>query len=241
MSERTLATRIDRYLRREDTILAHAAQKLSSAQGRSYRKGETKRAFEMTLAIPLAIATLPLASALAIAKKLEDGGSCFYIQKRLNQEGKTIGVVKIRCMREDADKDLGANLENAVKFGEDKDPRNTRLGSFMRKFELEELPQLWQIVKGDLSLVDIRSAPKYVFDHLHKECPQWVDKWEEAYYSGKAGVFSLNSAINNRPKDDTRRYHLDMLYARKASLGLDLFILYRTGLRIMDKITSKFF
>lgn len=241
MSERTFATHIDRYLRRDDTILAHAIQKLSSAQGRSYRESKIKRAFEVVITVPLAIATLPLTATLAAAKKIEDGGSCFYIQERLDYKRETIGVVKIRCMKDGADKDLGANLKNAVKLGEDKDPRNTRLGGLMRKFELEELPQLWQIVKGDLSLVDIRSAPKYVFDHLHQECPGWVDEWQEAYYSGKPGVFSLNSAVNNRRKDDARRYHLDMLYARKANLGLDLFILYRTGLRMIDKITSKVF
>jgi len=220
-------------------MLARSLRAISPTKGHEYRESRAKRALELVIATPAALATSPLMGSLAMAKRLEDGGSAFYVQERVNSVGESVGVVKIRCMREDADSNLGANLTHAVQFGEDKDPRNTRLGSFMRKFELEELPQLWQVVRGDISLVDIRSAPQYVFDHLHKECPDWVGEWEKAYLEGEGGLFSLNSAISNQRKDDARRYHFDMLYSRKASLGLDLFVLYRTGLRMADKLASK--
>lgn len=241
MVERSFRRKVDRYLRRENSVLAKTLKAISPYEGREYRESRQKRAIELVLATPLAISTLPLLAALATAKKLEDGGSCFYVQDRLDRHGNKIGVVKIRCMRENADADVRANLENAVQFGESKDPRNTRLGGFMRQFELEELPQLWQVVNGDLSLVDIRSAPQYVFDHLETECPGWVGEWSDAYFKGVPGVFSLNSAVNNERKDDTRRYHYDLLYSRKASLGLDMFVLYRTGLRMAEKFQEKVF
>ena len=235
MPERSFRTNLDRYLRKEDTFLARQLHRCVPLQGYAYRNSEAKRRTDRIIAFPMAACALPLIAILAIAKKLEDGGSCFYTQQRLDQHREPIDVIKIRCMRPDADQNMGANLHNAVRFGEDKDPRNTRLGSFMRKFELEELPQLLWVWKN-LSLVEIRSAPQYVFDHLHRMCPDWADEWEEYYFSGIPGIDSLNSAVNRKRKDDTRRYHLDALYARKASLGLDLFVLYRTVVRMIDKL-----
>lgn len=238
MLERDFFTRIDRYFRREDTILARVLKSVSPDTGDEYRHGSPKRIAEVLISAPLAVVTLPLLSTLALAKKIEDRGSAFYIQKRIGQGGQLRSVVKIRCMRESADSDMWANLHNASVLGETHDSRNTRLGSFMRRFELEELPQLWQVMMGQLSLVEIRSAPQYVFEYLQEKRPDIVGKWRNAYFDGKPGLFSLNSAVNPSRKDDTKRYLCDAFYAEKANLGLDLFILYRTGMRMFQKLLS---
>lgn len=241
MKEIDFATRVDRYLRREDTLLAHTFRAISPDVGQDYRNSPEKRVTELVIATPFAVITLPVMGILASAKKLEDGESAFYVQKRLSQDG-SIPVVKIRCMKMDADNDTWANLHNAAIYGEECDPRNTRLGRFMRKYELEELPQLWQVVAGQLSLVDIRAAPQYVFDFIKENRPETFEEWEVAYRaSDRPGIFSLNSAISKRRKNDIKRHHYDLLYAKKASLGLDLYILYRTGLRMAKKATQKLF
>lgn len=228
---------IENYLRREDTLLARTLKHLSPKEGRPYRESGLRRAMELGLATPAALATLPLVGLLSLIAKLQDGGTFFYVQDRVGKEGKIIPVVKIRCMKMDADSDIWASLTNASVFGKENDPRNTRLGSFMRKFELEELPQLWQVMRGDLSLIDIRSAPQYVVDYIQRERPCVFDEWEKAYQDGKPGLFSLNSAVNTKRKDDLKRHHYDLLYSRRASLGLDLFILYRTGVRMLRRLT----
>lgn len=231
-------TRVDRYLRREDTYVARFLRNISSKTGGEYRESRFKRVTDVLVATPTAIVSLPITTLLAAAKKLEDGGSSFYFQERIGRDGKPVEIIKIRCMRMDADSDIWASLHNASVFGEENDPRNTKFGGFMRKFELEELPQLWQVVSGKLSLVDIRSAPQYVIDYIRQERPDGVDEWKNAYFSGTPGLFSLNSAVNHHRKDDTKRHHYDMLYAKKASLGLDLFVFYRTGLRMFRRLVK---
>lgn len=234
MKERSLPERVDRYLRREDTRLALTLKKLSP-QGRAFRQSHLKCFTEVALATLPAIVALPFIGALALAKKAEDGGSAFYVQKRVGEGGKPVPLVKIRSMRVNADADARANQTNASRFDPENDPRNTRLGRFMRRYELEELPQLWQVVVGQLSLVDIRSAPQYVFDYLRDARPHTFAEWESAYFSGRPGLFNLNAAVNSRRKDDRKRHHYDMLYARKASLGLSYYIIFRCITRVVEK------
>lgn len=236
MGERDFATQIDRYFRREDTILTKVLRYVSPKSGKEYRGGSFKRITDTVFATPLALATLPLVTALSLVTKLEDGGSAFYIQNRIGRDGETVPVIKVRCMRMGADSDVRASLTNASVFGEENDPRNTRFGSFMRKFELEELPQLWQVAFGQLSLIDIRSAPQYVIDYIREERFYTYKEWKKAYLEGKPGLFSLNSAMNEQRKNDLKRHHYDLLYSRRASLGLDLFILYRTGVRMLRRL-----
>jgi len=237
-------TRVDRYLRQEDTVLAGALKIVCPLEGQEYRNSRFKRRAEVGLAAPAVLLTAPIVGGLASIAKLEDGGSGFYVQERVGSEGETVPVRKIRCMREGTDQNTFKDLRNAVIYGEAKDPRNTRLGGFMRQLELEELPQLWQVVKGKLALVDIRATTQYVLDYMAEECPEIFDEWREAYMAGKPGLFSLNSAVSRFRKDDTKRHRLDLIYSKKASLGLDLYILYRTGERMLGKLyqkmTSKF-
>jgi lipopolysaccharide/colanic/teichoic acid biosynthesis glycosyltransferase len=234
--EAPFRTRVDRYFRREDTALAEALKTVCPLEGEEYRNCKAKRVTGVLIAAPIAAVTAPVVGILALAAKVEDGGSSFYIQERVMGEDKTVPVAKIRCMKEGSDNDTWAALRNAVIYGEAKDPRNTRLGRFMRQYELEELPQVWQVMKGQLALVDIRATARYVIDYIKKERPESFGEWWKAYISGKPGLFSLNTAVSEKRKDDRKRHHLDIFYSRKASLGLDLFILYRTGVRMWLKL-----
>jgi lipopolysaccharide/colanic/teichoic acid biosynthesis glycosyltransferase len=228
--------RVDRYLRREDTCLARFLKTVSPGVGREYRLSPQKRIVELVIVTPIAVITLPVMGILAIAKRLEDGGSAFYVQERISGD-KTVPVVKIRCMVEGADKDEQVNIYNAAAYKKECDPRNTRLGRFMRRYELEELPQLWQVIAGQLSLVDFRAAPRYVFEFIEKVRPTTFGEWESAYREGRRpGIFSLTSAASDERKDIRKCNHYDLLYARKASLGLDLYILCRTAARMVRDV-----
>ena len=119
------------------------------------------------------------------------------------------------------------------------DPRNTQLGKKMRAFELEELPQLLQVLKGDISLIDIRAISQGAINRIEANRPENFEVWRKAYDAGKPGLLNLNAAINPRRKDVLTRLHYDMLYAKKASLGLDLYIIFKTAGRLLKKLGEK--
>lgn len=240
MKEGDCFEKMDRYFRREDTLLSQACKKISPTEGSCFRQEQpvSKRAVDIMIATPTAVATLPIVGILAAAAKLEDGGPSFYLQKRVGQNGEPFEMVKVRCMKVDADKDTEGEMRNVELYEAENDPRNTRLGKITRKYELEELPQLWQVVKGDLSLVDIRAANQNTHNYIEKKNPINAKKWKEEYYRGKPGLFSLNSAVNPKRKDNTKRIHYDLLYARRASLGLNLYILWRTGVRALRSLNK---
>lgn len=241
IERRNLRTRIDRYLRKKDTVLANSLHAVCSDEGQRYRESSKKRVREAIIISPVAVVTLLLLGVLALMAKLEDGGSSFYVHERIGKNRKPIPLVKIRRMKEEADKESWAIIHERNQIvGEAGDPRNTKLGRFMRQYELEELPQLWQVILGTIALVDIRAVTQDAADLMKKLMGESAyNKWENAYLEGRPGLFSLNSAINNHRKNDTQRSPLDLLYAEKASMGLDLFVLYRTGLRMAEKLYMK--
>ncbi len=173
--------------------------------------------------------------------KIEDGGPAFYKERRLGDKGRTFELTKIRCMKVDANQEPWSvtHDRNQVKAEYD-DPRNTRVGRVMRRVEAEELPQLGSVLAGEMSLVDVRAIAPYAHEYMHQNIrPEIFNDWDDNRLEGKPGLFSLNSAVNNSRKNDLRRIHYDRLYGRRASLGLDLFVLYRTGLRMGEKVYRK--
>lgn len=235
MLERNIGKRFDRYFRREDTFVAKGLKKLSPHTGQEYRNSSQKRAVELLIAIPASVVSLPIIAGLAAAVKLQDGGPGFYREKRISKNG-DFYVIKIRTMREGADEEPGAAREIAGKFQSENDPRCTKLGQSMRKIDIDELPQLLQVVVGQLSLVDLRASGQQSFDFIKEKRPNDSKSWEEAYSQARPGLFPSNSALNPYRKDEARRTHYDLHYAKNASLGYDLYILWRNGLNILNNL-----
>jgi len=132
-----------------------------------YRK-YLKRVFDFTASLLGLIVLSPLFLIVAILIKLDDGGSIFFRQTRVGQHGKPFKIYKFRTMVENAEK-LGAQVTKGD------DPRITRVGKFLRKYKLDELPQLINVLKGEMSLVGPRpEVPKFVklFDEDYKEILQ---------------------------------------------------------------------
>jgi len=225
---------IDRYLRRRDSGPAKLLSLLSPAEGENYLRGSWKRSLDLLISIPAAVAATPVIALLALAKTIEDGAPPFFVQQRTNGQDQTItiGVIKIRSMRPHSDFGID-NLTLARGMRAREDSRNTRLGSFMRRFQLDELPQLFQVACGQLSLIGIRITSPYVFDYLQKEWPEErYERWKTYYLQGRTGLSGLNQIFGSGLKENEKRYHLDAFYAKHASLGLDCYLIYKTLIKI---------
>lgn len=231
----------DRWLRDETTWLARGLKRIIPFEGLEYRQSTQKRVFDFAIALPsCGLAILPTGIIL-IANALENPiGHPFYMQERVKTKGENVAITKFRTMEQNSDKNPDTLLVYSGNYSPEEDPRNTRFGRILRAFEFDELPQLFEVLFGKLSLVDIRSvAPEDIRVVQHNR-PNTSSEWETALYAGRLGLFSLNSAENkvNR-KHILKRQHYDLLYARKASLGLDLYILYKTVRRMVRKASQR--
>lgn len=236
LPETTFVGKLDRYLRGNNTVFVGLANTACSLKGEEYLNSRCKRLLDLFVSIPASVIAVPAVITLGFTKKIEDGGSAFFIQERLsNKPGETINLIKIRCMRPNSD--IGSdNLRIVRGLRPTEDPRNTRLGSFMRKYQLEELPQLFQVITGKLSLMGLRPNTKYGFDYLQGIWSKdRYNKWRKAYQSGRLGLSGVNQVFGSLFKEEEKRYHTDVFYTRQASLGLDLYLLWKTVIRLIIK------
>ncbi len=229
---------VDRFLRREDSFLAQAVQRISPEKGGEYRDPLVKRAAEVVIAAPMAVAGVPIVSALATLIEL-DGGSPFYLDTRIDQEGKPFSIIKLRSMRVGSEPDETTSLL-AAQYDPEQDPRNTKLGKILREYDIDELPQIFQVLSGKLALVGIRAVAPYAKGFMQDGLPaDQFAQWEEAYEEGKPGLINLNAVISHNRKDDIARLRADLFYAEHKSLGFDLYIIFRLGSRIFSKFKEK--
>ncbi len=189
-----------------------------------------KRIFDVTAALFGLIIAAPFMLLVALAIRLESKGSIFYRSKRVGAGYKTFNFLKFRSMYHDADKRLAElkhlnqyNGENAVFLKFSGDPRITRVGRFIRKYSLDELPQLINILRGDMSIVGNRPLPLYEAAMLTRE--QW-----SARFLAPAGLTGLWQ-VTKRGKNDMsvdERVALDVEYAQTYSAWTDFQIILRT-------------
>lgn len=187
-----------------------------------------KRAFDLLLTGIAALFLLPVILAVCLAIKCFSPGPVFYGQRRIGRDGKFFNVWKFRSMIVDADHVLQAHLQANPTLREEwkrdhklkVDPRVTRLGSFLRKSSLDELPQLWNILCGDMSLVGPRPI---VESEIAKYGPDF-EQYRQVT-PGLAGLWQI-SGRNNTSYE--LRIRMDGYYVRNWSLSLDAYILLRT-------------
>lgn len=177
-----------------------------------------KRSFDLILSSFLIILTLPLTLFSALAIKLTDGGPIFYIQERVGQDGKCFNLFKFRTMRSDAESQSGPVW---TKRG---DERCTPIGRFLRRFNIDELPQLWNVIRGDMSLVGPRPERPYFVNRFRSEIPRYMVRHK--IKSGITGWAQVNGFRGNTSLQERIKY--DLYYAENWSLALDLEILFMT-------------
>jgi lipopolysaccharide/colanic/teichoic acid biosynthesis glycosyltransferase len=194
-----------------------------------------KRAMDIVLSFLALLLLSPVLMVVAIIIKLESKGPIFYISKRAGNGYRVFDFYKFRSMRQDADKQLQAlatqNQYGASAFFKIKnDPRITRFGSFLRTTSIDELPQLINVLKGDMSLVGNRPLPLYEAEQLTRDGIAYR-------FLAPAGITGLWQ-ITKRGKEnmsEEERIKLDMIYARKYSFLYDLKILMGTFPALLQK------
>jgi lipopolysaccharide/colanic/teichoic acid biosynthesis glycosyltransferase len=176
------------------------------------------RAFDVILAGTAFVLTSPLLAAAAIATKLESGGPVLYRQTRVGKDGVDFDVLKLRTMVVGAEK-LGAGY--AVDRG---DPRITRVGRILRRTSIDELPQLWNILRGDMSVIGPRPTLRYQVEQYDER--QWRRLDIRPGLTGWAQVQGRASL------PWAERIELDVWYVENRSPKVDLEILLRTPLAL---------
>lgn len=176
-----------------------------------------KRMMDIGLAGAACVIMLPFMAVTALAVKLQDGGPAIYKQKRLTIEGREFYVYKFRSMRVDAEKDGVARLAS------DKDSRITPVGQFIRKVRLDELPQLFNILKGDMSIVGPRPERPEIAKQYEAEIPEF--KYRLRVKAGLTGYAQIFGKYNTTPYDKLK---LDLHYIQNYSLMLDVKLMVQT-------------
>ncbi|PWK58846.1 lipopolysaccharide/colanic/teichoic acid biosynthesis glycosyltransferase [Silicimonas algicola] len=199
-----------------------------------FHQGALKRAFDLVFALMLLPIIAPVILALAIAVK-RDGGPAFFGHRRVGRDGKLFRCWKIRTMVVDADRKLSDLLASdpqiAAKwqrdFKLDRDPRTTSFGQFLRETSLDELPQIWNVLTGEMSFVGPRPV---VPDELKKYGAQ---VW--AYHACVPGITGLWQVSGRNDISYDERVRLDALYLQNKSLMLDLKVLAMTVISVAGR------
>ena len=187
-----------------------------------------KRAMDIIICSIAMIPAAPVMLAVAVAIKLEDGGPVFYKQDRLTRNGREFAILKFRSMIVDAEKYAGAVLASGD------DPRITKVGKFIRATRIDELPQILNILKGDMSIVGPRPERKCFVDEFMEDLPEF--SYRMKVRGGLTGYAQIYGKYNTSPYDKLR---LDMMYIENYSLLLDVKLIILTLRIIFSKDSTE--
>lgn len=187
-----------------------------------------KRLSDFLLALVLFVSLFALLGIIWLAIKLVDGGAVIYSQERIGRYGRPFKIYKFRTMHVNAEDD-GPQLSAPFELDDD---RLTKIGRFLRVHHLDELPQLWNVLKGDMSFVGYRPERKFYIDKIMK-----CDKRYVFLYQSRPGVTSYATLYNgytDTMEKMLRRLEYDLYYLGHRSLRLDIKILWLTFSKIIS-------
>jgi sugar transferase (PEP-CTERM system associated) len=179
-----------------------------------------KRTIDLTLSLVMGVLSLPLMALTAIAIWLESGRPVLYCQERVGENGRTFTLCKFRSMRTDAEKG-GKPI-----WATDGDDRITRVGRFIRKTRLDELPQLWNVIRGDMSFVGPRPERPFFVAELAKEIPFYNQR--HAVKPGLTGWAQVKYRYGSSIEDAMEKLRYDLYYIKHLSVFFDLTIVFDT-------------
>ena len=208
-----------------------ASADIPQADGMTRAGHAFKRTFDVCLSGFLLLLFSPLIGLCALAVKLEDGSPVIYRQERIGKSGRPFDILKFRSMRTDAE----AQGRPALYAGEE-DPRLTRVGRFIRAHHLDELPQLWNVFRGDMSFIGYRPERQYYIDQIMERNPRY-----RYLYQIRPGVTSYATLYNGYTDTLEKmltRLDLDLYYLRNHSVLFDAKVL---GLTFLSIVTGRKF
>ncbi|MGL5233082.1 MAG: exopolysaccharide biosynthesis polyprenyl glycosylphosphotransferase [Fusobacteriaceae bacterium] len=180
---------------------------------------QVKRAFDLILALIIGLITCPIMAIATIIVRAESPGPIIYSQARVGENNIEFNVYKFRSMRNDAEKD-------GAKWATLNDPRVTKFGNFMRKTRIDELPQLWNVIKGDMSFIGPRPERMVFIKELEKIIPYYnlrhlvkpgLTGWAQVMYPYGASI-----------DDAKHKLEYDLYYVKNQNIHLDMVIMFRT-------------
>ncbi|MCL4761626.1 MAG: TIGR03013 family PEP-CTERM/XrtA system glycosyltransferase [Burkholderiales bacterium] len=192
--------------------------------GNGYRQGwlrtSVKRAFDLAATLSLLLLTLPIMLATAVAILLESGGPVLYRQERVGYRGRSFTVFKFRSMGHDAEKSGQARWAVA------RDPRVTRVGRVIRRLRIDELPQLFNVLRGEMSFVGPRPERPEFVDLLTGQIPFYAVR--HSVKPGLTGWAQVRYSYGATVEQSVRKLEYDLYYVKNHTLALDVLILLET-------------
>lgn len=179
-----------------------------------------KRAFDLTFSLALFLLALPLLPFIALAIKLDSKGPIFFFQTRTGLLGRTFRTVKFRTMS------VKAESDGVARWAQRNDPRITRVGRFLRKSRLDELPQLWNVLRGEMSVIGPRpERPEFIVE-LERHIPFYNER--HLVKPGLTGWAQVKFHYGASVADSFKKLQYDFFYVKNRSITLDLAILLKT-------------
>jgi sugar transferase (PEP-CTERM system associated) len=178
-----------------------------------------KRVFDIVISLLLLLLTAPVIALFAVLIRLDSSGPAFFRQARVGLYGEVFDVIKLRSMRTDAE-------VNGAQFAQQDDPRVTRIGRFIRQTRIDELPQTWSVLKGEMSFVGPRpERPEFVTE-LDEQLPYYAER--HMVKPGITGWAQINYPYGASMEDSRHKLEYDLYYAKNYTPFLDLLILLQT-------------
>jgi sugar transferase (PEP-CTERM system associated) len=185
-----------------------------------------RRVISIVIALVGLVLSLPLLPLIMLAIRLDSKGDVLYRQRRVGKAGKTFDVIKFRTMRQDAEK-------AGPQWAGNNDPRVTRIGRFLRTSRLDEIPQLWCVLKGEMAFVGPRPERPEFVEWLSKEIPYYGVR--HMVRPGLTGWAQVKYKYGSTVQDAREKLQYDLFYIKNASIGLDLLIMFQTVKTVLLK------
>ena len=185
-----------------------------------------KRSFDFVASALLLLLFSPLIGLCALAVKREDGGPVIYAQERIGKRGEPFRIFKFRSMRTDAEA-----LGSPQLYSGEEDPRLTRVGRFLRAHHLDELPQLWNVLRGDMSFIGYRPEREYYIGRIMERNPRY--RYLFQIQPGVTSYATLYNGYTDTLEKMLTRLDLDLYYLRNRSVWFDIKVLGLTFLNIV--------
>jgi exopolysaccharide biosynthesis polyprenyl glycosylphosphotransferase len=184
-----------------------------------------KRLMDLAIAIPATLLLLPIMGIVALAIYLESGSPVLFRQERVGRGGKTFDVLKFRTMK------LNAEAETGPVWARPGDSRTTKVGAFLRKTSLDELPQFFNVLRGEMSVVGPRPERPVFVNEFQRLLPRYAER--HLVRPGITGWSQVNLRRVLQPTDAAEKLSYDLFYIEHWALFMDLSVIFKTGFEFL--------